>query len=126
MKKSIGAVLAGFAAIVVLSAGTEFILESTGYFPPLNVQFEKNYYPGNMLIVATIYRIIYSIAGCYLAARLAPNRQMMHALILGGIGVVVSTVGTIVMWGHGPAWYPILLIAVALPCGWFGGKLRTA
>ena len=30
-------------------------------------------------------------------------------------------------WGRGPEfgpkWYPLLLIAVAIPCGWAGGKL---
>ena len=124
--KSIGAVLAGFVAIVLLSMGTDFLLESIGYFPPFQVQFEKNYYPGNMLIVATIYRIVYSVAGGYITARLAPNKQMGHALVLGVIGVITSTIGTIFMWGHGPAWYPIVLIVLALPCAWFGGKLRTA
>lgn len=124
--KSIGAVLAGFIAIVLLSAGTDFLLESIGYFPTFKIQFEQNYYPGNMLIVASIYRIVYSVAGCYLTARLAPNKQMGHALILGVIGVVTTTIGAIVMRGHGPAWYSILLIAAALPCAWFGGKLRTA
>jgi hypothetical protein len=124
--KSTGAILAGFVAIVALSAGTDAILEATGVFPPFKVQFEQNYVPANMLIVATIYRIVYSVAGCYLAARLAPSRPMRHAMILGAVGVVVTTIGTIVMWGHGPAWYPILLIVVSLPCAWFGGKLRTA
>ena len=81
--RSIGAILAGFVVIVVLSTGTDFILESTGVFPSFKEQFEQNVYPMSMLIVATIYRIVYSVAGCYVAARLAPNRQMMHAMILG-------------------------------------------
>ena len=81
--RSIGAILAGFAVIVALSTGTDFVLESTGVFPSFKEQFEQNVYPLGMLIVATIYRIVYSVAGCYVAARLAPNRQMMHAMILG-------------------------------------------
>lgn len=32
--KSIGAVVAGFLTVVVLSVGTDFILESLGIFPP--------------------------------------------------------------------------------------------
>jgi hypothetical protein len=37
---------------------------------------------------ATLYRTLYGIAGAYLAARLAPNRPLMHALILGFLGFV--------------------------------------
>ncbi|MBC7974690.1 MAG: hypothetical protein H7138_06855 [Myxococcales bacterium] len=42
------------------------------------------------------------------------------------IGVVIGTVGTLVMWGAGPAWYPLALIASALPCGWLrASQLRA-
>jgi hypothetical protein len=50
------------------------------------------------LLLASAYRGIYSILGCYLTARLAPHHPMHHALILGAIGVVLSTAGTIAMW----------------------------
>jgi hypothetical protein len=49
---------------------------------------------------------------------------MRHALILGAIGAVLSTVGLFAMWGVGPLWYPIALVIVALPCAWAGGKLH--
>jgi hypothetical protein len=35
------------------------------------------------------------IAGSYIAARLAPNRPMGHALVLGAFGLVVSVVGAV-------------------------------
>jgi hypothetical protein len=48
---------------------------------------------------------------------------------LGVVGLVVSTVGAVVTWGHGrefgPAWYPLAVIAISMPCAWAGGKLRV-
>jgi hypothetical protein len=58
-----------------------------------------------------------------LAARLAPSAPARHALILGGIGVLLSTLGAIAMWDHGPGWYSIANIVIALPCAWAGAKL---
>lgn len=124
--RSFGAVLAGFLLIVALSVGTDTICESTGIFPTFKEQYEHNVFPLSMLLLATAYRIVFSIAGCYLAARLAPSRPMFHAVMLGVLGIVVSTLGLVVMWGHGPAWYPITLILVSLPCAWVGGRIRTA
>ena len=36
-----------------------------------------------MLLLATIYRTIYGVLGAYVAARLAPYRPMLHAIVLG-------------------------------------------
>ena len=49
---------------------------------------------------------------------------MGHALTLGVLGLLASSAGAIAMWGVGPAWYPLALIALALPNAWIGGKLR--
>ena len=82
-----------------------------------------------MPIVATGYRTHYSITGGYLTARLAPSRPMLHAIVLGVLGVLVGSAGAVVTWNGGPAfepkWYPLALIAIALPCAWAGGKLRS-
>ena len=84
--------------------------------------------PDVLWALATAYRIAYGIAGCWLAARLAPDRPMWHALALGWLGVVLSTFGTVATWNLGPAfgpkWYPIALVLTALPSAWVGGKLR--
>jgi uncharacterized membrane protein len=123
--KSTGAVLAGLIAIVVLSVGTDFALETLGVFPSFKEQSEHGLYIGWMLVLATIYRSIYAVVGSYLTATLAQNRPMLHAMILGIIGLVLSTIGAIVMWDKSPAWYPISLIILALPCAWLGGKLKS-
>jgi len=120
--RRIGAVFAGFLVIVVLSTATDIVLHATGVFPPWGQPMSDA-----LFLLATAYRIVFSIGGCYLAARLAPDKPMQHALALGVVGIVVSTAGTVATWNRGPEfgpkWYPIALIAVAMPCAWVGGKL---
>ena len=118
--KSIGAVLAGFIAVFVLSVGTDFVLEKIGFFPPAT---KPEAYTGWMLMLALIYRTIYSVAGFYLTARLAPGAPMRHAIILGIIGTVFATLGAIANWDRSANWYPIMLVLVTLPCAWLGGRL---
>ena len=120
--KSIGAVLAGLVFIFITHSGTDFILESLGIFTPPTQRFDTTW----MVVTALIYRAAFSVAGCYLTAWLAPSKPMLHALILGGIGLVLSTVAAIVTipMDLGPAWYPIALAVISLPCGRLGGKLR--
>jgi hypothetical protein len=119
--KSIGAVLAGFITVFVLSLGTDFALQKLGVFPGFE---EPSLFTWRMLFFALIYRSIYTVAGGYVTARSAPNRPMRHAVILGIIGIVAGTLGSIAMWDKGSHWYPISLIVLALPCTWLGGKLR--
>jgi len=68
------------------------------------------------------------VLGSYIAARLAPSRPMLHAVVLGILGFVVSVIGAILTWNHtaefGPHWYPIALVILALPTAWVGGMLR--
>jgi hypothetical protein len=117
--RRIGAVFAGLVVNVVLGTGTDAVLHATGVYPPAGQQMA-----GTLFLLALAYRIIYGVAGCYLTARLAPDRPMQHALVLGGIGVALGTAGTIAMWGAGPAWYPLAVIAVTMPCAWAGARLQ--
>lgn len=118
--KSIGAVVAGFVFIGVTHSATDAILEHAGVLP------KGNLYTSTAIILLVIgYRAIFSLAGCYLTARLAPNNPMKHALILGGIGTALSAIGAIVTadMNLGPAWYAWSLVVIALPIAWLGGKL---
>lgn len=121
--RSIGAVLAGFLAVIVLSLGTDIVLHATGVFPPWGKPVADA-----LLLLATAYRTVYGVAGSYITARLAPDRPMQHSLVGGVIGLAISTVGAVVAWNRGPAfgphWYPISLIVLAMPTAWAGGKLR--
>ena len=117
--KSIGAVFAGIVLIFALSIGADYLLETTEIMiKPLD------HNPLWLIISVTIYRNIFNIAGCYLCAVLAPGKSMKHAIILGCIGLVLSTLGCITHWQEGPHWYPISLIITCMPCAYIGGKLK--
>ena len=122
--RSIWAVFAGLLFIFIVTTIVDVVLHATGVFPPWGKPMSDGLFG-----VATAYRIVISIAGCYIAARLAPDRPMGHALVLGAIGVVISAIGAAVTWNKGPEfgphWYPLLLVVVAMPCAWVGGKLVT-
>lgn len=121
--KGVGAILAGLIFIVVSHSLTDFVLESLGIFTPPDQGFHTTW----MVVTATIYRSVFSVVGGYITAALAPNRPMRYAVILGIIGLVAGTIAAIVTipMGIAPAWYPIALAILALPCTWLGGKLRT-
>ena len=122
MSRRIGAVLAGLAVAVVLSIGTDLALVGAGVFPPLS---EPRAFTNTLLLFATLYRSAYAALGSYVAARLARDSPMAHALVLGAIGLTLSTIGAVTMWNVGPNWYPLALIATAMPCAWRGGRLRA-
>jgi hypothetical protein len=108
---------------VVSHTGTDFILESLGIFTPPDQGFNTTW----MVVTATIYRSVYTVVGGYITAALAPTRPIFWVLILGSIGLVLGTIAAIVTipMNLGPAWYPIALAVLALPCTWLGGKVRT-
>jgi hypothetical protein len=123
--RSILALLAGFIIGAALSLGTDEILHLTHVFPPWGQPVSDP-----PLMLATAYRIVYGILASYIIARLAPSRPMLHAMIGGCIGLVVSTAGAVATWNAGPAfgnhWYPVALIVTALPTAWVGAKIRLA
>jgi len=125
--RSILSLLAGMIVGIVLSLGTDLVLHAARVFPPWGASMAG--YDG-ALALATIYRTLYGVLSSYLAARLAPHRPMLHAIVLGALGFAVSTLGAVVTWNKGPAfgphWYPVALIVLALPTAWLGGKLRLA
>ncbi len=121
--RSIAAILAGLVIGIVLSVGTDAALSAIGVLPPLGKPAASG-----SLLVATVYRTIYSVIASYIAARLAPYRPMLHAMVLGFLDFAVSITGAVFTWNkaaeYGPHWYPIALVILALPAAWVGGKLR--
>lgn len=120
--KSIGAILAGLVFIIVSHTVTDKIFEGLGVLP----QPEEGLHHPALLTFALAYRLVLSVVGCYIAAYLAPSLPMLHALILGGIGFIATGIIAVLIipLGLSPAWYPIALSVLALPCGWAGGKIR--
>jgi hypothetical protein len=120
--RSILAVLAGILTIILLDNGIDFVLHSIGVYPPIGLAMADP-----LFLLALAYRTIDGILGCYIAARLAPYGPRGHALTLGGIGVVLSSLGVVATWNGGPelgpVWYPLALVAITLPVAWIGGTL---
>lgn len=119
--RSIGAVVAGLAANVVLAMAADQVAYAADLFPrPPAITYETTPY-----VIATLYRALFGVAGAWLTARLAPSGPMRHAMILGGIGLLLSGLGLLaaMTMQMGPVWYPAALVAVTLPCAWAGGKL---
>lgn len=119
--RSIAALLAGFVVNLLLSGVTDVGLHIAGILPTLGQAMNDS-----QCALAAAYRTLYSIFSSYVVARLAPNRPMQHALLGAAIGMVLATIGTVVTWNQnlGPHWYSLVLIVLALPSGWLGGKLR--
>jgi hypothetical protein len=120
--RRIGAVLAGLLFVIIVTTLTDLFMHKTGIFPALGMVMSDA-----LFLVALAYRIIYGIAGGYITARLAPDKPMTHALVLGVIGCLLAILGTVATWNSGPElgpkWYPIALIVIAIPTTWIGGKL---
>ncbi len=117
--RSIAALLIGMAAGIALTIATDFVLHAIHVFPPWDQRV-----PDGLLALATTYRTVYSIAGSYLIARLAPYKPMQHALVAGAIGTVVSLAGAVATWNGGPGLRASLVshcagcAGIALRLGW--------
>jgi peptidoglycan/LPS O-acetylase OafA/YrhL len=84
-----------------------------------------------LFAVAAAYRAVFTVAGGYVTARLAPSRPMRHVWIAAVIGLVVGLAGVAAYYTTGgaqlgPAWYAISIPASAIPCVWLGGWLAVS
>lgn len=120
--RSAGAVVAGLLFVIIITTTTDAIMHATGIFPPWGQPMSDS-----LFVLAFAYRIVYGIAGGYITARLAPNKPVEHAVVLGAVGFVLSLAGAAATWNRGPEfgpkWYPLALIVIAIPTAWLGGKL---
>ena len=120
--RSVVAVVAGFFVTALLSLGTDVVMHATGVFPPWLEPMSNG-----LFVLATAYRIVFTVLGGYATAALAPRQPMRHVVVLGAIGTVVAAIGAAATWNAspalGPKWYPLMLVATALPCVWLGGAL---
>ncbi len=120
--KSIGAVIAGFLTVAVLSVVTDMIVEGIGILPPAT---RPQDYVWWMYVIALAYRSVYTVAGGWVTAKLAPRNPMKHVMVLGILGTIGGTAGIFAGWQYGHHWYPILLAVTAFPLVWWGGRLSN-
>ena len=121
MLRSVSAVLIGFILIPLLNMGTQALLSRA--LPDL--------YPADgpvtstaALLLACGYVAVFGILGCYVTARLAPSRPMLHALILGALGLAVSIPAALATWSDAPVWFNVYNLLAVMPYAWIGGRIR--
>lgn len=121
--RSVLAVFAGLVATAVLSTVADQVLHSAGVYPPWGVRMSDG-----LFALATAYRVVFTVLGGWLTARLAPSRPLRHAVWLSVIGTFLALVGLAVAIAHpelGPFWYPVALVVTAFPCVLLGAWLRA-
>lgn len=120
MGRSILAVVVGFLLIGALSVGADMLVR----------QLAPGAYDGTRmtsvawLVVTQAYVAVFAVLGCYVCARLAPDRPMQHALVLGALGLVFNIVGSYARWNDVPVWYHVVALAMTMPYAYAGGWLR--
>ena len=122
---SIGAVLGGYLVSAILTAVTISVLAAL---------FPASYSAGiiGWVIFNVMYGCAFAVVGGYVAARIAPSRPFIHAIVLGSLMAIfalltgVATANTppsMPGYVSQPDWYyPVLAITV-LPCILLGAWL---
>jgi hypothetical protein len=124
MARSVVAVIAGFVAVAGLSLATDQLFHVFEVYPP----WGEPMYDTGLNALALSYRIVYTVLGGFITARLAPRAPMRHVMILGIIGLIAGSagaIGAIAIGGLGPNWYPIAIAVTAYPCTWLGGLIGS-
>lgn len=120
--KSIWAVIAGLLFTIIVTTLVDVLLHATGVYAGWDQPLD-----GRLSAIALSYRVVTTIAGGWVTAKLAPGSPMKHAMWLGAIGTVLGIVGIVATWnlGMGPRWYPIAIAVLGLPECWLGATLAA-
>jgi len=119
------AILVGLVAYVGSYTAVDLVLRALfpeRFFPVSETRSQDT----AMLILELVFAIGATVAGCYLAAMLAPRAPKKHALILGAICFVLSILATLQVCLLYPWWYLGLGLVSIFPAAWFAGALRAA
>ncbi len=121
--RRLAAIAAGFFTIFVLTLATDGLLRGLGVFPTEGTMSD------GLFALAAAHRLVASVAGAWLTARIAPDRPLRHALGLGVIGTVLGLIATLAHWNAGPEfcpkWCGLVLVVIAIPTAALGGFLGT-
>lgn len=123
--RSASAVAAGFLLTAVASTIADAVMHATKVFPS-----SPSTMSDRLFVLAATYRALFTIAGGYTTASLAPEHPMRHAWILALIGLVAGLAGVVAYYvvGHGtlgPLWYAVSIPIEAIPFVWLGGRIAV-
>ena len=122
MLRSIGAVIVGYVVYLVLSVIGGVILAVS--FPGAVSQGTMNPTVG-FLVGGLVFSVIFAFAGGYVTASIAQTKEVTHALILGGVMVVIGLISLVVGTSPQPVWAQIVGLIIPLPSVYVGGVLRS-
>jgi hypothetical protein len=76
-------------------------------------------------MIHLVYRVLFNLSGCALAARLGVGRASRAALVLGALLTGFAATWLLQSWQDEavPRWHPTLLVLLTLPAAWLGGQL---
>jgi len=122
--KSIGVIILAFVVIALLSVLTDFLLESIGVLP----NPEKGLFETWAILLVLFYRAVYTILAGFIIARFAPNKPMLHAIILGVIGTAITllAVSNPEFAQKSELWFGYTLALMTIPCLWLGVKIQLS
>jgi peptidoglycan/LPS O-acetylase OafA/YrhL len=122
MGRSILAIVVGFVLTGALNVGTQMLL--SGMAPETFPAAGTPNFDTTSLILISAYVALYGILGCYVTARLAPSRPLLHALVMGALALVMSIAMTIPAWSNAPAWFNVYNLLAVMPYAYLGGRIR--
>lgn len=122
MGRSILAIVVGFVLTGALNVGTETVLGRVApeMFPPPGTPSTSM----TALLAICAYVALFGILGCYVTARLAPSRPLLHALIMGGLALAMFIPITISVWNDKPVWFNVYNLLAVMPYAYIGGWIR--
>jgi hypothetical protein len=120
--RSVGAVAAGLVTMYLLCVLTDKLLVAAHLLPSPD---EHRPHTLAYLAIVIAYCAVYTLVGGYVTARLAPIRPAAHAVVLGVLGMALSTLGTMNNWQIGNGWNAITLVGEGIPLCWAGALIWT-
>ena len=122
--KSIGVIILAFVVTALLSVLTDFSLEAIGILP----NPEKGLFETWAILLCLFYRGVYTVLAGFIISRLAPGKPMLHALILGVMGVALTllAVSNSEFAQKSKLWFGYTLAAMTIPCLWLGVKIQQS
>jgi hypothetical protein len=112
---SLPAILINF----ILATAIDMALHAAGIYPPYGEPMMDN----GLMAIAFSYRAVITIFAAYITAMIAKEKAKTAIYFTGILGTILWSIGAIVGWDFGPAWYHIIGIVSALPLAIVGWKI---
>jgi hypothetical protein len=124
--RSIGIVFGTLLGAGILSSGVDLLLAA--YWPSAFDSNGRTHAVGILLLMLVSSSVVGTVAS-FVAARLASNQPMRHALAVGGLRAAIIILLLPFLHAAGldlaTPWYHVVDLVLAFPCAWVGGYLAT-